>query len=231
MTHALIDDLQRLADPDKAEPMQAYMKTDQPFYGVQAKPRRDSFKAIAKQFKAISRPEYEQIIFELWQSSHREAMYQALEVAQHFKKYRDPGSWPIYERLVRTASHWDTLDEVARNLISALVRQHREFEARLVEWAEDDNFWVRRASLLAHLKHKAQTNTVLLAETILKLAPEKEFFIRKAIGWVLRDYSYTNPAWVRQFVEQHAAQLSSLSQQEALKQINRPQSQARREEL
>lgn len=224
LTEALIQDLRRLADPAKAGPMQAYMKTDQPFYGVQAGPRRRSFKTIVKRFKEMSRAEYEQVIFELWQGNHREAMYQALEVAQHFKAYRDPASWPIYERLVRSATNWDTLDEIAGHLISDLVRRHRQFEARLIEWADDDNFWVRRAALLAQLKQKAETNTELLAQIILKLAPEKEFFIRKAIGWVLRDYSYTDPDWVRQFVEQHADKLSGLSQREALKQVKRHQS-------
>ncbi|MCB0173573.1 MAG: DNA alkylation repair protein, partial [Anaerolineae bacterium] len=84
-----------------------------------------------------------------------------------------------------------------------------------------DNFWVRRASLLAHLRHKEQTNTQLLADTILALCHESEFFIRKAIGWVLRDYSYTDPAWVSNFVAQYDDRLSGLSKREALKQINR----------
>ena len=208
-------------DPEKAVGMQAYMKTDQPFYGIQAGPRRKLFRTVAKDYKDISRPEYEQIIFELWNGQYREEMYQALEVAERYKRYRAGDSWPIYERLIRSASNWDTLDWVAGKLISPLVLQQRAFEKTLIEWTIDENFWVRRASLLAHLHHKEKTNTELLADTILRLCHEKEFFIRKAIGWILRDYSYANPAWVERFVATHSDKLSGLSKREALKKINR----------
>jgi 3-methyladenine DNA glycosylase AlkD len=225
MTHPMVvqlsEALQQVADLEKAGGMQAYMKTEQPFYGVQAGPRRKLFKAVARGFKQISREEYEQIIIELWRGTYREDMYQALEVAEHYKAYRDKQSWPIYEQLVRTASNWDTLDWVAGKLISPLVLQHRELEEKLVAWAQDENFWVRRASLLAHLHHKEQTNTRLLAEIILRLSQEPEFFIRKAIGWVLRDYSYTDPDWVLAFVGAHQEELSGLSKREAMKQIKR----------
>ena len=221
LTERITAALKSLADPDIAQGMRAYMKSDQPFYGVKAGPRRTAFKTIAKQFKFIAPEEYEQIIFELWGGTHREEMYQALEVAEHYKKYRTLASWPIYDRLVRTSPHWDTLDWIAGKIVSPLVLKHRELEAQLVDWSQDDNFWVRRASLLAHLRHKAHTNTELLADTILALCHEQEFFIRKAIGWVLRDYSYTDPAWVSNFVKQYEERLSGLSKREALKQINR----------
>lgn len=221
--HPLVEqikaELQTLADPEIAEGMRAYMKSEQPFYGVKATPRRKSFKTIAKQFKKISFEEYEQTIFELWSGQYREEMYQALEVAEHYKMYRTLESWPIYDRLVRTSPHWDTLDWIAGKIVSLLVLKHRELETKLSEWSHDDNFWVRRASLLAHLRHKEQTNTQLLAETILTLAHEQEFFIRKAIGWVLRDYSYANPTWVANFVAQYENELSGLSKREALKRI------------
>lgn len=221
MVIQIIQELQQAADPKTAAEMQAYMKTTQPFYGVKAGPRRKNFKQIAKNFKGLTRNEYEQVIFELWHGQHREEMYQALEVAEHYKAYRDLESWLIYDRLVKSATHWDTLDWIAGKIVSPLVLKHRELEEKLVEWSKDDNFWVRRASLLAHLHHKEQTNKELLANTILALAHEQEFFIRKAIGWILRDYSYANPEWVETFVKNHEAQLSGLSRREALKQINR----------
>jgi 3-methyladenine DNA glycosylase AlkD len=221
MVISLSEALAKIRDPEKAKGMQAYMKTTQEFYGVQAGPRRKAFKTVARQYKHISRAEYEEIIFELWAGRYREEMYQALEVAEHYKAFRDLEAWPIYDRLVSTATNWDTLDWIAGKLVSPLVLQHRKLEAELISWSQADNFWVRRASLLAHLHHKEQTNTRLLADTILVLAPETEFFIRKAIGWILRDYSYTNPDWVANFVAEHRDQLSGLSKREALKQINR----------
>ncbi|MDX1520191.1 MAG: DNA alkylation repair protein, partial [Anaerolineae bacterium] len=204
LTRAIKEELAKVRDPEKAPAMQAYMKSDQPFLGVQAGPRKEAFKAAVAPFKQISRADYEQVIFELWQGTYREEMYQALEVAERYKAYRTKESWPIYERLVRTATNWDTLDWIAGKLISPLILKHRDLEKELRRWASDENFWVRRAALLAHLRHKDQTNTELLAELILLLCHEQEFFIRKAIGWVLREYSSVNPAWVQAFVAQHA---------------------------
>lgn len=223
--HPLVEDLQAglagAADPEKARPMQAYMKTDQPFYGVQSGLRRTLFKEAVHRHEVSSRTEYEEIVLTLWEGVYREEMYQALEVAEHFKRFRDADAWPLFEHLVHTADWWDTLDWIAGKLVSPLVLKHRKFEARLVEWARSDHLWTRRASLLAHLHHKNRLNKDLLASTILQLAGEREFFIRKAIGWILRDYSYANPDWVEAFVSEHASELSALSRREALKQIER----------
>ncbi len=214
-------DLAQAGDPEKARKMQAYMKTGQKFYGVQAPVRRKSFKAAAGKFGMVFRKEYRQVIFELWKGDSREEMYQALETAEYYSQYRDEKSWSIYEALVLSASHWDTLDWIAGKLVSPLVRRSRHLEGHLVAWSKSDNLWIRRASLLTHLHHRDKTNTQLLGNTILKLAHEKEFFIRKAIGWILRDYSYANPQWVKDFVDRHQTVLSGLSRREALKHINR----------
>jgi 3-methyladenine DNA glycosylase AlkD len=157
----------------------------------------------------------------LWNGDYREEMYQGLETAEYYTQYRDEKSWSIYEALVLSASHWDTLDWIAGKLVSPLVRRGRHLEEHLVAWSKSDNFWVRRASLLAHLHQRDETNTQLLADTILRLAHEKEFFIRKAIGWILRDYSYANPQWVKNFVDRHQSVISALSRREALRHIKR----------
>ena len=209
------------SDPTKAPQMQAYMKTDQPFYGVQSVQRKIIFRYALKKYPIISRDEWEKVIIELWNGTNREEMYQALEIAERYKKYHDESAWNLFETLLRSATNWDTVDWLSSNLIGQLVSKYRHFEKQLVEWSEDNSFWVRRASLLAHLKHKEKTNIKLLSQTILKLAHEKEFFIRKAIGWILRQYSYTDPDWVLQFVNVHKDKLSGLSKREALKAIKR----------
>lgn len=224
---AIREDLRKAANPQKAREMQAYMKTDQPFYGVPARERRHIFRAAVKKHPINSRQQYEQVILELWQGTHREEMYQALEVAERYKSYRDAASLLLYERLIETSPNWDTLDWIAGKLVSQLVLSNRRLEDRLIEWSESPNLWVRRAALLAHLRHREQTNTALLSDTILKLAHEKDFFIRKAIGWVLRDYSYANPQWVKRFVENYADRLSALIRREALKRINRQKTSSR----
>ncbi|NHZ87315.1 MAG: DNA alkylation repair protein [Planctomycetia bacterium] len=214
-------ELKRHGNTVKAPQMQAYMKTDQPFYGVQSKPRKQIFRDAIKKYPITSQENWELIILELWNGTHREEMYQALEVAERYKIYHDETAWNLFEKLLRSATNWDTVDWLSSNLIGRLVEKYRHFERQLVEWSADENFWVRRASILAHLKHKEKTNINLLSQTILKLAHEKEFFIRKAIGWVLRQYSYADSDWVLQFVKNHEDELSGLSKREALKAINR----------
>ena len=225
--HPIVDQIRKslkaAADPAKAREMQRYMKTTQPFHGVQAAKRKIIFKTAAKKFPVTNRADYKTVVFKLWQGEFREEMYQSLEVAQRFKDFRDVKSFPIYEKLIFTSPNWDTLDWIAGRLVSPLVLENRRLESKLIHWTEDDNFWVRRASLLSHLHHRHSTNTRLLSKTILKLAPEKEFFIRKAIGWILRDYSYTDPQWVERFVEENQDTLSGLSKREALKHIRRKQ--------
>ena len=221
LVHQIKLDLRKAGDPSKAAPMQAYMKTHQPFYGVQAGPRRKLFKAAIRSFPITNRKQYETCVCALWQGEYREEMYQAIELAQYYNCYHDENAWPLFESMVYEAPHWDTLDWIAGKLISPLVRRFRHFETNLRGWRCAESFWVRRASLLAHLHHGLDTNTALLAETILELASEKEFFIRKAIGWVLRDFAYSDPQWVLNFVSQNQTVLSGLSQREALKHIER----------
>ena len=214
-------ELKRAANPEKAAPMQAYMKTDQPFYGVQGTPRKQIYKTGIKKHPVQSRDEYHAIIWDLWNGKYREEMYMALEVAEQCKAFRGKASWSLYEKLMRSATNWDTLDWIVGRIMSPIVQEHRQLEEKLIKWRVHKNFWVRRASLLAHLKHKDQTNVELLAETILLLAHEDEFFIRKAIGWILREYSYTDAKWVEAFVAKHEDVLSTLSKREALKAIER----------
>ncbi len=223
MSHPFVDELRAemtvQANAEDAPIMQAYMKTDQPFYGVKSKARRAIFRAARRRYPVNSRDEYRDIIFDLWGGVYREEMYLALDVVEFTKPYRDIDSWPIYVELMTAAPWWDTLDWIAGKIMSLLILEHRELEAELARWRIDENMWVRRASLLAHLKHKAATNTELLAETIEMLAHEEEFFIRKAIGWVLREYSKTDPAWVGAFVAAHESTLSGLSKREAMKYV------------
>jgi len=221
ITKYIKDELKKCGDATKAPRMQSYMKTEQPFYGVQSKPRKQIFRDAIDKYPIQSREEWKKVILELWDGTHREEMYQALEVAERYKKYHDESAWSLFETLLRSATNWDTVDGIAPSLIGQLVEKYRHFETVLWHWTDDANFWVRRASLLAHLKHKDKTNIKLLSQTIVKLAHEKEFFIRKAIGWVLRQYSYTNAEWVSDFVCKYENKLSGLSKREALKAIKR----------
>lgn len=223
MSHSFVDELRTemlaQANADDAPTMQAYMKTDQPFYGVKSKARRAIFRTARRRYPISNRDEYRDVIFDLWNGVYREEMYLALDVVEFTKPYRDIDSWPVYVELMTSAPWWDTLDWIAGKIMSLLILEHRELEAALIQWRVDENMWVRRASVLAHLKHKAATNTELLGETMMMLAHEEEFFIRKAIGWVLREYSKTDPDWVGAFVAAHENELSPLSKREAMKYV------------
>ncbi|KLV04043.1 DNA alkylation repair protein [Photobacterium aquae] len=211
---------QRLADAGKAEDakaMQAYMKTTQPFYGVKAPERKAIFKQARLHTKINTFIEYKRLVLWLWSGENREEQYLAMDVAEYYRHFRTLDAFPVYEEMLGEASHWDTLDKIASNLIGPLVAEHRELEEKVRQWRLSENMWLRRASLLVHLKHKQATNLPLLEETILMLADEREFFIRKAIGWVLREYAKTDRDYVVSFVATHKDLLSALTCKEALK--------------
>ncbi len=210
-------ELEKAADPRRAPAMQAYMKTTQKFYGVQASPLKKIFSSARAKFDIASFYEYQNIVRQLWQGESREEMYLAIRVAKHFNKFRLDRAMTLYEQMLRSSVNWDLVDDIAAHLVGDLVLQNRKHEMRLKKWAKSGNFWMRRASILAHLFHRKKTNVKLFEETLAGMMHEKEFFIRKAIGWALRQYAKTNPKWVKRFVNKYEGQLSGLSRREALK--------------
>ena len=109
-------------------------------------------------------------------------------------------AWPLFEQLALSAKWWDLTDGIAVNLVGSLLLKNRSLQTVLDTWMCDQDLWIRRTSLLAHLKHKKQTDTSNLERTILTLTVDKQFFLQKAIGWSLREYSKTNPSWVLTFL-------------------------------
>lgn len=220
MTAYLQRELRKVADPQKARPMQAYMKNLQSFYGIQTPLRRKIFQIARKKFNITSYPEYETVIKELWRGKHREELYLAVDVAMHYKPFRADKAIRLYEFMLKSADNWDTVDAIASHLVGELVMHNRKHEALLKKWSRSKNMWLRRTSLLAHLRHKNRTNSRLLEGTILTLIDEDAFFIQKAIGWILRQYAYTDPKWVKRFVMRNSDRMSNLAKREALKHFN-----------
>jgi len=213
-------ELRKQADPVKAPQMAAYMKTDMPFYGVQKPDREPILRAMKAMFVPTSAVEYEAGVVALWQLPHREEKYAAIEFAIRHKRYIAPAALPIYERLIREGAWWDLVDPVASLLVGRLLLDHRaETAAAMDAWIWDSDMWIRRAALLAHLKHKTHTDERQLFAHCLLCAEEKEFFIRKAIGWVLREYVKTAPVAVLAFLEAHRSRLSPLTVREASKHL------------
>ncbi len=211
--------LHQAADPQKATTMQAYLKTKQAFFGVQTKERQRIVKEALEHHPPQNYDAYEKTIKRLWVAAHREEMHAAMDVMEFSKDYNSNAVVPLLEEMMITSDNWDLIDRLAGRIFRELLKLDRNLEQKIVEWRAHPNMWLRRAALISQLCHHQATNRELLAETVLMLAPEKDFFIRKAIGWALRDYSKSNPIWVHDFITKNEIILSSLSKREGLKNI------------
>ncbi|MBZ0185991.1 MAG: DNA alkylation repair protein [Candidatus Obscuribacterales bacterium] len=212
--------LESQADPEKATGMAAYMKTSMPFYGVQKPQRIPILKHLKANFPPADRAEYESAIKALWQLPHREEKYLALDYATSFVEFADPGSLPFFETLVRQGAWWDFVDVIAGHLIGNLFLAYRDrVGVDMDRFVSDENLWIRRTAILSQLKHKAATDEKRLFGYCSQCASEKEFFIAKAIGWALREYSYTSPETVGKFLLDHKQRISPLSFREGAKHL------------
>jgi 3-methyladenine DNA glycosylase AlkD len=214
--------LKLLADPAKAPAMAAYMKTTQPFLGVPTPMRAAMLKQMGDRFAPPDQKSYARSVMALWKLPHREEQYCAISFARRYAPFITPASLPLYERMVREGAWWDFVDEIAVNLVGAVYGNFRAQTRPVIErWIDDEDMWIRRTALLSHLKHKRDTDAAQLFEHCLKRAHEPEFFIRKAIGWALREYSKTDPRAVRAFLTKNRKRLSNLSYAEASKHLDR----------
>jgi 3-methyladenine DNA glycosylase AlkD len=214
-------ELRRLADPKKAVEMAAYLKTDMPFYGVQKPRRLPVYGEITRRFPITTRSEYRQAVTALWSQPHREEKYAAVHVARSVPSYITVSSVGLYEQMIRQGAWWDLVDGIAVDLVGhVLLHQRRQMRPRIDKWIDDHDMWIRRAALLSQISHKSQTDDGQLFSHCLRRAHEKEFFIRKAIGWALREYACTAPDAVARFLRQNRDLLSALSFREAAKHLD-----------
>ncbi|WP_458112067.1 DNA alkylation repair protein [Arthrobacter sp. R1-13] len=207
-------------DPARAAGAQAYMKSSIPSLGVRVPEVRRLTTAAAAAHPFVSLEQLRETVLELWRTAtFREEHYAAIDLTGLRLARHQPLMLPVYEEIIRTGASWDFVDGVSER-IGGLLQAHRPtMTALLRNWSRDTDFWIRRASITAQLKAKAQTDTGLLREVIKANLADTEFFIRKAIGWALREYAKTDPEWVRAFVAEHGEDLSPLSRREALKNL------------
>jgi 3-methyladenine DNA glycosylase AlkD len=216
----VIGALTEVANPVKASGMQAYMKTDMPFYGVQKEGRTVILRQLVRDFQPADRSEYEDLVLGIWDLPHREEKYLALAFARHFKTYIVVASLPLYRRLITEGAWWDFVDEIATRLIRQLVVEMPAETWPVVEgWIDDEDMWLRRTAIVCQIGARERTDVDRLFRFCAQRAYERQFFIRKAIGWALREYAKTDPEAVAQFVTEHRDQLSGLSFREASKHI------------
>ncbi len=209
------------ADPVRAEEMRRYMKSEMPMHGVPKPGRAALVKVLFAEHVFSDRDRWIATAAELWRgATHREERYIALDLVgdRRYTRWQAPDLLPLYEEFIVTGAWWDFVDEIATRRVNDLLADHRaELTPRLRAWATDPDRWKRRTSVLCQLHHKSDTDLDLLAHAIDANAADPDFFLRKAIGWALRQHARTDPDWVRGFVA--ARELSPLSRREALKHL------------
>lgn len=201
------------------------MKSTMPFHGVAVPAVRRIVRGLVRAHPFANADAWQAAILSLWRNaSHREERYAAVEllcIPQHLA-WITPPRLPLIEELVVTGAWWDYVDAIASNGVGTMLRSHPgKTKPALRQWAKHDDIWKRRSAILAQIKFKDATDEKLLHTVIEPSIGEREFFLRKAIGWALREYSKTNPAFVIDYVQNHADRLSGLSKREALKALLR----------
>lgn len=213
--------LRAVAEPDKAGPMQAYMKSTMPYLGVQTSAVRSACRAIFARYTLDTEDEWRETTLALWRTADfREERYAAIELTGHkiYRAFQTMAALPLYEEMITTGAWWDYVDVIAVHRLGRLLRRYpAPMASRMRAWARGDDRWKRRSAILCQLSFKRDTDLGLLYECIDPSIDEKEFFLRKAIGWALREYSKTDGREVMRYVKQHRDRLSPLSKREALK--------------
>ncbi|TDE70380.1 DNA alkylation repair protein [Streptococcus vicugnae] len=203
------------ANPKKAQEMSAYMKNRFLFYGIQTPNRR----AIYKEFIAIEKKTETvdwAFLDHCWEDKHREYQYLVLDYLRAFQKYLTFEDIKKIKPFISSKQWWDSIDVLA-GIVGRIGLEDTRVDDVMKIWAQDDNLWFRRIAILHQLGRKKKTKLELLEWILLTNLGSREFFINKAIGWALRDFSKVNPDWVRQFLAKNEEKLSSLSIREASK--------------
>ena len=221
MPHPYLKEIQKIfvANGDQliAKGAKAYLLNQFEFYGIKTPLRRQLCKAFYKTHPIKDHTELSKLIKECFNEPQRELHYFAIELLGHHKKIWSIKTIPLIEWMITHQSWWDSVDSTNTHVISKFFLLHPEhIEAYTSKWNQSNNKWLIRMSILFQLTYKTKTDTNLLSKYIENSQLHEDFFVRKAIGWALRAYAYTNKKWVIQFVKAHPL-LNNLSKKEALK--------------
>ena len=227
MTHPLIVEvraaLKEAADPAKAPKMQAYMKSTMPYRGVWSPEQKAIWKAVFLAHPLSSSPEWQELALTLWrEATFREERYGAIALTslRQYASHRSMDSIPMFEEMIVTGAWWDFVDAIAGRQLGDVLRvEPRRMSKLMRRWARDKDMWKRRSAILCQLTFKRETDLTLLYDCIEPNLADKEFFMRKAIGWALRQYAWTDPREVKRYVKTNRERMSNLSVREALKNV------------
>ncbi|MEU4085898.1 DNA alkylation repair protein [Streptomyces aureus] len=207
------------ADPERAASMRAYMKDIAPFLGLTTPERRALSRTVLRDTARPDERDCAALALRCWQLPEREYQYFAVDYLRRHVSRLSSGFLPVARHLVSTVSWWDTVDLLAAHVVGGLVAADPRLRADMDAWIEDDDLWVVRTALLHQLRSKQDTDTGRLFAYCVRQSGHPDFFVRKAIGWCLREYAKTDPDAVRDFVARQRTRLAPLSVREALKNI------------
>ncbi len=212
----LTSEFENAANPTKAIDQKRYMRDQFEYYGLTSPQRREILKPFLAKAFLPPKKDLQKIVKTCWKKPQREYYYFAQELTQKYIKQFEKSDIELLEHMIVNKSWWDTIDFIASNLVGPYFKKFPEqIEPTVEKWLDSKNIWLQRSTLLFQLKYKDKLDVALLENIISRLLGTKEFFINKAIGWILRSHSRVNADWVVDFVER--TELSNLSRREALK--------------
>lgn len=217
MYQELKTNFKQIADPKNAVQMSKYMRDQFSFYGIQCAPRKNAEKELLHQAKMNKKVDW-QLLDQAWNDKHREMQYFVGDYLLGMQKYLTYEDLAHVEKYVRSKQWWDTIDTLMKVYGKVGLRDSR-VDQLMLKYSTDPDFWVRRVAIEHQLLRKNKMNTELLEKILVNNLGSDEFFINKAIGWALRDYSKTDPEWVRAFILKYRDQMARLSILEGSKYI------------
>lgn len=225
LKRAVLAALRPLADPERALGAQRYLKTSMPILGL----RTDDFRrALKPVFARLELPDTRawraQVLVLFRGATYRDEWWAAGALAgdRRARAFQTMDALPMYEEMIVRAAWWDVVDDLATHRLSEILRREPAPMKRAMRaWSRDENLWKRRSAILCQVPLKRETDLGFLYAVIEPSLSSKEFFLRKAIGWALRSYAWTDPKEIARYVEKNRSRLSGLSIREALKNVSR----------
>lgn len=219
MLEILIPLFEKHRNEEQAIPMKTYMKDQFPFLGIKSPIRKELMKEFFKKSEILSKPFQKDFVLALWEKEEREYQNAAMDYIEKCLRKLEKSDLSLFEYLITTKSWWDTVDMLAQKPVGTIACKHPDVIHETIDgWAIGGNLWLQRTAIIFQLKYKERTDEELLYRYIKQNLGSKEFFIQKAIGWALREYSKTNPESVKKFISE--TNLPKLSVREGSKYLN-----------
>jgi 3-methyladenine DNA glycosylase AlkD len=223
LLRAIREALAAAGDPERAVTLQAYMKSELPYWGLTSPELKRVLRPFLAGYRPAGREHHEATVRVLWdEATHREEWYAAIALARHrsAKQWLDAEAMSLWRHMVTTGAWWDVVDDIASHIVGDTLRAHHaEVTPVIRTWATDEDPWLRRTAVICQLLLKEDTDLELLRHAIDSNIDDPSFWLRKAIGWALRQHAKTDPGWVLAEVARHGDGMSGLSRREATKHL------------